>query len=186
MRTGELVRVETEAGYFVVRAWVTEGIRPGIVACSHHMGRWKLKEEGQRQMMATVSLDHRGDRWELKREKGVGPYESGDPDTQRIWWTDVGVHQNLTFPVHPDPISGMHCWHQAVRVKKAEPEDQHGDISGDTHAAREVYQRWLAMTRSADRYSPDGMRRPYWLLRPLKPAREVYRLPNQTELIGAD
>ena len=186
VRTGELVRVETEAGYFVVRAWVTEGIRPGIVACSHHMGRWKLKEEGQRQMMATVSLDHRGDRWELKREKGVGPYESGDPDTQRIWWTDVGVHQNLTFPVHPDPISGMHCWHQAVRVKKAEPEDQHGDISGDTHAAREVYQRWLAMTRSADRYSPDGMRRPYWLLRPLKPAREVYRLPNQTELIGAD
>ena len=25
-----------------VKAWVTEGIRPGVVACSHHMGRWKL------------------------------------------------------------------------------------------------------------------------------------------------
>jgi anaerobic selenocysteine-containing dehydrogenase len=35
---GDLVRVETEIGYFVVRAWVTEGIRPGVVACSHHMG----------------------------------------------------------------------------------------------------------------------------------------------------
>jgi anaerobic selenocysteine-containing dehydrogenase len=34
VRTGDLVRVETEIGYFVVRAWVTEGIKPGIVACS--------------------------------------------------------------------------------------------------------------------------------------------------------
>jgi TorA maturation chaperone TorD len=40
--TGDLVRVETELGHFVVKAWVTEGIRPGVVACSHHMGRWRL------------------------------------------------------------------------------------------------------------------------------------------------
>jgi hypothetical protein len=33
------LRVETEIGYYVVRAWVTEGIRPGIVACSCIMGR---------------------------------------------------------------------------------------------------------------------------------------------------
>ena len=39
VRTGDLVRVETEIGYFVVHAWVTEGIRPDVVACSHHMGR---------------------------------------------------------------------------------------------------------------------------------------------------
>ena len=41
-RTGDLVRVETEIGYFVAKAWITEGIRPGVVACSHHMGRWRL------------------------------------------------------------------------------------------------------------------------------------------------
>lgn len=182
VRTGELVRVETEIGYFVVRAWVTEGIKPGIVACSHHMGRWKLKEAGQRQMMATVSLAHEGDRWGLKREKGVAPYESADADTLRIWWTDVGVHQNLTFPVHPDPISGMHCWHQAVRVTKAEAGDAYGDISVDTEKSHEVYLKWLAQTRSAEKFSPDGTRRPYWLLRPLKPAREFYRLPDGQQL----
>jgi anaerobic selenocysteine-containing dehydrogenase len=186
VRTGDLVRVETEIGYFIVRAWVTEGIRPGVVACSHHMGRWKLTEEGQRQMMATVALDHQGSRWGLKRERGVAPYRSSDPDTLRIWWTDVGVHQNLTFPVHPDPVSGMHCWHQAVRVHRAAPEDRYGDISVDTQTAREVYKRWLGMTRPADKYSPDGTRRPYWLLRPLKPAREFYRLPDQQELIGVE
>ncbi len=185
-RTGDLVRVETEIGHFVVRAWLTEGIRPGIVACSHHMGRWKLTEEGQRQLMATVALDRQGDRWALKRGRGVAPYESSDADTLRIWWTDVGVHQNLTFPVHPDPVSGQHCWHQAVRVRAAGPEDRYGDISVDTHKAREVHRKWLAMTRPADRYSPDGTRRPYWLMRPLKPAREFYRLPDESELVGVE
>ena len=182
VRTGDLVRVETESGYFVVRAWVTEGIKPGIVACSHHMGRWKLKDEaGQRQLMATVSLGRQGGEWGMRRERGVAPYESSDADTLRIWWTDVGVHQNLTFPVHPDPVSGMHCWHQAVRVRRAEPADAYGDIHVDTEKSRAVYHEWLAATRPADRFSPDGTRRPYWLLRPLKPAREVYRLPAEPE-----
>ncbi|HEX8069032.1 MAG TPA: molybdopterin-dependent oxidoreductase [Pyrinomonadaceae bacterium] len=183
--TGDLVRVETEIGHFVVRAWVTEGIKPGIVACSHHMGRWKLKEQGQRQLMATVALAHEGDRWGLSRERGVAPYASADPDTLRIWWSDVGVHQNLTFPVHPDPVSGQHCWHQAVRVKKAEPGDAYGDIHVDTEKARAVYRKWLTEARPADRYSPDGTRRPYWLLRPLKPARDVYRLPAEPEPVEA-
>jgi anaerobic selenocysteine-containing dehydrogenase len=179
VHTGDLLRVETEIGYYVVRAWVTEGIRPGIVACSHHMGRWKLSEQGQRQLMATVKLDHNGTEWGLKREKGAEPYESSDPDTLRIWWSDVGVHQNMTFPVHPDPISGMHCWHQAVRVTRAQAEDKTGDVFVDTQKSREVYKKWLRMTRPADKYSPDGTRRPYWMLRPLKPAREFYNLPQE-------
>ncbi|MDQ3803644.1 MAG: molybdopterin-dependent oxidoreductase [Acidobacteriota bacterium] len=186
VKTGELVRVETEIGHFVVRAWVTEGIRPGIVACSHHMGRWKLKEEGERQMMATVALDREGSAWGMRRERGVGPYESSDPDTSRVWWSDVGVHQNLTFPVHPDPVSGMHCWHQAVRVRKAEPGDSYGDIFVDTAQSRRVYRAWLQFTRPADLHSPDRTRRPYWLLRPLKPARDFYKLPAEPEPVAGD
>ena len=181
VRTGDLVRVETEIGYFVVKAWVTEGIRPGVVGCSHHMGRWKLTNDGQRQLMATVGLERRGTRWIMNRKKGVEAYESADADSQRIWWTDAGVHQNLTFPVHPDPISGMHCWHQAVRVTRATANDRYGDIVVDTDKAHAVYKKWLEATHPADRFSPDGTRRPYWFLRPLKPAREVYRLPKTSE-----
>src|SRR5207244_5606316 len=96
-----------------------------------------------------------------------------------IWWNDVGVHQNLTFPVHPDPISGMHCWHQAVRVRKAEPTDKYADIHVDTAKSHEVYQKWLAQTRPADEYSPTGEPRPYWMLGPLRPAREFYNFPSQ-------
>jgi ferredoxin len=107
----------------------------------------------------------------------VEPFASSDPDTGRIWWTDAGVHQNLSFAVQPDPVSGMHCWHQAVRVRKAEPGDRYGDVSVDTSKSRQAYAEWLAKTRPAQRFSPDGTRRPYWLLRPLKPGREVFRLP---------
>ena len=176
---GDLVRVETEIGAFVVKAWVTEGIRPGVVACSHHMGRWRLAgtEHGQRQVMATVDLSRRAGRWQMTRVAGVGPYESADPDTARIWWSEVGVHQNLTVPVHPDPVSGQHCWHQAVRVRLAGPGEAYGDITVDTDKAHEVYRRWLALTRPADRHSPDGTRRPHWLMRPLKPARAAFALP---------
>jgi anaerobic selenocysteine-containing dehydrogenase len=178
--SGDLVRVETEIGAFVVKAWVTEGIRPGVVACSHHMGRWKpATEQGQRQMMATVDLERADDRWSLRRRSGVGPYDSQDPDTSRIWWTDVGVHQNLTFPVHPDPVSGQHCWHQAVRVRRAEAGEAAGDIHVDAARSRDVYERWLAMTRRADHVSPDGTRRPFWLMRPLKPAKDVFALPDR-------
>jgi len=178
VKTGELVRVETETGYFVVKAWVTEGIRPGVVACSHHMGRWKLHDHGQRQLMSSVNLDHAGDAWKLKREKGVEPFVSKDPDTKRIWWTDAGVHQNLTFAVHPDPISGQHCWHQAVRVRKADPSDEYGTVWVDTRKAHELYREWLRKARSARKYSPDKTRRPYWLMRPLKPARKYFQLQD--------
>ena len=178
--TGDLVRVETEIGYFVAKAWVTEGIRPGVVACSHHMGRWRLDggPRGAGAMAATVDLRRGAGGWRMERRAPVRRYASADPDTQRFWWSDTGVHQNLTFPVHPDPISGMHCWHQAVRVRPADPADAHGDIAVDTAEAREVYRRWLALTRPAGQVSPDGTRRPRWLMRPLKPASGAFRLPG--------
>jgi anaerobic selenocysteine-containing dehydrogenase len=177
---GDLVRVQTDIGYFVAKAWITEAIRPGVVACSHHMGRWRTADQQGHVggMMATVDLQHDGDDWRMQRVKGVRPYASSDPDTQRIWWSDTGVHQNLTFPVHPDPISGMHCWHQAVRVVRAGPQDQAGDIAVDTAKARKVYAEWLAMTRPAGRESPQGMRRPSWLMRPLKPSAEAFLVPG--------
>ena len=54
------------------------------------------------------------------------------------WWSESGVHQNITFPVHPDPMSGMHCWHQRVRVQKADAADRFGDIVVDRGRARAV------------------------------------------------
>ena len=62
-------------------------------------------------------------------------------------------------------------------MRRAVPGDRPGDVSVDTAKSREAYVEWLARTRPAAQYSPDGTRRPYWLLRPLKPGRDAYKLP---------
>ena len=60
-RPGDLVKVRTRIGYFVTRAWVTEGIRPGVLGMSHHLGRWRLHEElGNRNASALVTIDRQG------------------------------------------------------------------------------------------------------------------------------
>jgi anaerobic selenocysteine-containing dehydrogenase len=174
VKSGDLVRVETEIGYFVDKVWVTEGIRPGVIACSHHLGRWRLAEgDGTNRIAsALVDLKETGGEWSIRQIHGVQPYKSSDPDTERIWWTDAGVHQNLTFPVQPDPVSGMHCWHQKVTVTKAQSGDRYGDVHVDTRKSHEVYKRWLAMTRPAT----GEWRRPGWMLRPFRPDVSAYRL----------
>jgi anaerobic selenocysteine-containing dehydrogenase len=175
VETGALVRVTTRIGHFVNRAWVTEGIRPGVVACSHHLGRWRLpgKPGTDRWASAPVELTTEGTRWRVRRAGDVAPWASSDPDSGRVWWTDGGVHQNLTLPVQPDPVSGMHCWHQAVRVERAHEGDRYGDVEVDTARSFEVYREWLALAKPAPR--ADGLRRPEWLARAVRPSPRAYR-----------
>lgn len=175
VKTGDMLRVETEIGYFVDRVWATEAIRPGVIACSHHLGRWRLHEDkgSDRWNSAVVSLNKSGSTWRMDQLHGPVPWESSDPDSKRIWWRESGVHQNLTFPVQPDPISGAHCWHQKVRVGRPSGQDAYGACVVDTEKSRQVFRKWLKLTRPAP--GPDGSRRPHWLMRPLKPQPEAYR-----------
>jgi anaerobic selenocysteine-containing dehydrogenase len=176
LKDGDLVKVQTEIGYFVNKIWSTEGIRPGVLACSHHMGRWRLDQnQGSRWVSALVKIEHlENGTYRMRHLEGVKPFASQDPDSSRIWWSDGGVHQNLTFPVHPDPISGMHCWHQKVRLEKASAEDRYGDVFVDTNKSHAIYKEWLGLTRPAP--GPNGLRRPLWLTRPVRPAEEMFYL----------
>ncbi|GAC1428672.1 MAG: molybdopterin-dependent oxidoreductase [Ktedonobacteraceae bacterium] len=184
VQSGDLIRVTTDIGYYVNRAWVTEGIRPGVVACSHHMGRWRLETNmgADRWASAKVALGKGQDGiWHMRQTEGVRPYESKDPDSSRIFWRESGVHQNLTFPVHPDPVSGMHCWHQKVTVTPAHAGDRYADISVDPAKAQAVYEQWMAMTRPQT-HRADGLRRPLWMLRPYRPANSAFkRMPVGTK-----
>jgi hypothetical protein len=167
--------VSTDIGHFVNRVWIAEGMRPGVVACSHHLGRWRLFEDvgTDRWASALVAREEISPGvFRFRRLADIAPFASNDPDSKRIWWTDGGVHQNLTFPVHPDPVSGMHCWHQAVRVERALPADRYGDVQVDTEKSMQVYREWLGLTRP-----PTGkLRRPLWLARAVRPADDAYRL----------
>jgi hypothetical protein len=175
MATGDLVKVHTEIGWFVISLWVTEGLKPGVVACSHHLGRWRQEKDEavERWASAVVSIEEpEPGKWRLRVKEAAGPWASPDPDTQRIWWSDTGVHQNLTFPVHPDPVSGMQCWHQVVKVEGAGPDDRYGDVFVDTALAHEVYLRWKGLCRPAP--GPGNLRRPLWFARVARPQPDAY------------
>ncbi len=176
VETGDLVRIETDIGYFVNEVWVTESIKPGIVAMSHHMGQWKIdrddvdaetEEGGDPYGKVTVDLDNQQNKWGMRQTEGISPFESSDADSERVWWTDGGVAQNLTHAPHPDPVSGMHCWHQEVRVRPALEDDHYGDIYVDTERSMEIYREWLDDATTEP--GPNGLRRPKWLKRPVAP-----------------
>ena len=178
LKSNDLVRVTTDIGYFVDKIWVTESIKPGIVACSHHIGRWRRpQDQGNRWATETVNIENFGNgHWKLTKKEGIRPFKSADKDSSRIFWSDGGVHQNITHGVHPDPISGMHCWHQKVKLEKAYTDDSYGDIFVDTNKSHEIYKQWLAMTRPAP--GPDGLRRPLWFARALRPADETFYIKD--------
>jgi anaerobic selenocysteine-containing dehydrogenase len=170
-KSGDLLRVSTAIGYLVNRVWVTDAIAPGVIACSHHLGRWRLnKNEGSRWGAVRVEFNRTKEGVLMRYAEPPAPFKSADPDTSRIWWTDSGVHQNLAFPVQADPVSGNNCWHQKVKVEKAWNVDRYGDVFVSPARSREVIREWLAKTRP----STGNLRRPLWLDRPFRPAPEAF------------
>ena len=78
----------------------------------------------------------------------------------------------MAFGVQTDPVSGMQCWHQKVRVSEAGEDDRFGDVQVDLAKSDKVYESWLARARPAE----GPLRRPLWLNRPLHPDPEAYRI----------
>ncbi len=177
-KTGDLVKMNTDIGYFIDKVWVTQAMKPGVVACSHHIGRWRREQDktGNRWATNTVSIKNDGNGgWKMNTMAGISPFESDDKDSARIFWKDGGVHQNITHAVHPDPISGMHTWHQRVRIEKPGEGEGYGDIFVDTNKSHEVFKEWLAMTRPAS----GKLRRPLWFKRAFRPDDSAYIIEDK-------
>jgi len=172
---GDLLKIETEIGWFVDKVWVTEGIKPGVVGCSHHIGRWRRSQDaGNRFLTNTVSIEDTGNgKMRMRTVSGIEPWKSDDPDTNRIWWRDGGVHQNITHAVQPDPISGAHCWLQKVRLSRPSEGEEYGDIEVDRQKSFEYYKRWNKWAKDRETH-PRGERRPLWMKRPLAPRKEHF------------
>ena len=172
---GDLLKITTEIGWFVDKIWVTESIKPGIIACSHHIGRWRRgQDSGNRFMTNTVNIENCGKGiWKMNTIDGVQSWQSDDSDTNRIWWNDGGVHQNITHAVNPDPISGAHCWLQKVTISKPNNNEKYGDILVDTNASFEHFKKWNNLAKDRETH-PDRLRRPLWLSRPLTPKKEQF------------
>jgi anaerobic selenocysteine-containing dehydrogenase len=231
-KRGDAIRVRIvdsvsglDSGYFVAMAVPTEGVLPGTLACSHHGGRWKLKNytdipngvsDGKvagtvapRDMtnaefmaespkdagaegaqikiedysgkignnsfgipLAEIQMD--GKEGKMKYVEGIHPFKSErfaeyNRDSDNIWWDGLsGSWQNAVAPTHPDPISGMHCWHQKVILEPAQSGDKIGDIFVNYENNFKTYQAWRDdLTRGLD--SNSKWRRPAHIKRPWVP-----------------
>jgi hypothetical protein len=110
--------------------------------------------------------------------KGIESWKSDDPDTNRIWWRDGGVHQNITHAVQPDPISGAHCWLQKVKLSKPSPDEKYGDIEVDTQKSFEYYKKWNKWAKERETH-PRRERRPLWMKRPLSPQKKNWYIDEE-------
>lgn len=170
--TGMAVTVETELGHFVTRAWVTEGVLPRTVACNLRRGRWRLTSEPGAPDVAEMALNLDGEYRQLSRAER--PRTESDPR----WWSESAVPALMAIGVHPDPVTGAHCWMSAVRVRAARVDELPGDVTVDLARSQRVFEQWRSRARPAATVSPDGNRRPTWLIRALRPVTEAYRLPE--------
>jgi len=179
---GELLKIKTEIGWFVDKVWVTESIKPGVIGCSHHIGRWRRKQDaGNRFMTNEVKIEDRGDgKMRMRTVSGVESWDSEDPDTSRIWWRDGGVHQNITHAVQPDPISGHHCWLQKVWLSKPGEDELYGDVEVDMEKSMAHYKKWNEWAKERETH-PRGERRPLWFKRPLAPRPEHFIMKAHKE-----
>ncbi|MBT4520233.1 MAG: molybdopterin-dependent oxidoreductase [Halieaceae bacterium] len=121
---GDLVRVSSDAGYLVTRAWLTQGIHPQVVGLSTSVGR---------------SSYGRVSRANPEAETIFAKASQHDDDIDHnLWWRDAGVNPNDIIPISTDADSGVQAWNDTVvTVSAAEPGDEYGDIqvSNDKHMA---------------------------------------------------
>jgi anaerobic selenocysteine-containing dehydrogenase len=179
-----------ESGYFIAMAVPTEGTMPGVTACSHHAGRWKLKNAidipGFEQKLGVMGLGAPlydmtmdGKIGTLKPTQGIDEgvmenrsgwqFKEYNKDLDNIWWDGLsGAWQNAVAPSHPDPIAGNHAWHQKIRIELAGKDDTIGDIYVNYENNMKVYQAWRdKLTRPLD--ESDTLRRPVHIKRPAVP-----------------
>jgi hypothetical protein len=115
-----------------------------------------------------------GKEGKLKYVEGIVPFHADrfaeyNKDSGNIWWDGLSCSwQNAVASVHPDPISGMHCWHQKVILTPAEAGDKIGDIYVNYENNFKIYQGWRdILTRPLD--NDDKLRRPQHIKRPWVP-----------------
>jgi anaerobic selenocysteine-containing dehydrogenase len=119
--------------------------------------------------VAEIQMD--GKVGKLKYVEGIKGFETkrfGDynRDSMNVWWDGLsGSWQNAVAAPHPDPVSGMHCWHHKVILEPAQPGDKIGDIFVNYDNNLKVYQAWRdTLTRGLD--SNSTIRRPRHIKRP--------------------
>jgi anaerobic selenocysteine-containing dehydrogenase len=95
---GDSITVTSSVGSITIKVRVTEGVHPGVIAISNHLGHWAYGEYAS-----------------LKKS----PFQVCEPGCAEIWWKEIGTHPNWIIPNAGDPIAGGLRWMDTVvKVKK--------------------------------------------------------------------
>ncbi len=113
---GELVRVSSRVGYLVTRAFLTQTIRPDVLAMHRDGGHWSI---------GGIANGKAGPKHE-------SPEISTDQDiNHNLWWADMGVHpMDIIEPVF-DAKGGSGALATAVKLGKAAKGDEYGMVNVD-------------------------------------------------------
>ncbi|MBF0369027.1 MAG: molybdopterin-dependent oxidoreductase [Magnetococcales bacterium] len=127
---GELVRVTSDVGYLVTRAWATQGIHPKVVGISTSVGRTAYGRVAKADSTA--------------HEPFADPGQQDLDIDDNLWWRDGGVNPNDIIPLAIDPESGVQAWNDTVvAVAPAKPGDQYGEIKVDNEKHVAIYKKRL-------------------------------------------
>mgnify|MGYP001166560773 CR=1 FL=1 len=126
----DLVRVRSDVGHMVTKAWVTQGIHPRVVGVSTSVGRSAYGRVAQADPDANAPFAHEGQ-------------EDLDID-ENLWWRDAGINPNDIIPLAIDPESGAQTWNDTVvTVSPAKSGDKYGDIKVDNAKHFAIYKKLL-------------------------------------------
>lgn len=98
IKRGDKVKITSSVGSITSRAWLTQGVRPNVVA----MGAC-------------------GGHWESSRIARGKAFKSHDPNSELLWWGKHGngTHPHHIIPVSSDPLGGGQAWMDTkVRLEK--------------------------------------------------------------------
>ena len=131
IKDNSLIRVTTEVGYMVTRAFLTQGIHPQVVGISTSVGRSSYGRVAQADPNAHTPF---------------AKAEMEDPDIDdNLWWRDAGTNPNDIIPLAIDPESGIQTWNDTVvTISPAESDDKYGDIQADNAKHFAIYKQSLA------------------------------------------
>ncbi|MCK5876217.1 MAG: molybdopterin-dependent oxidoreductase [Candidatus Marithrix sp.] len=126
IRDNSLVRVTTEVGFLVTKAFLTQGIHPQVVGISTSVGRSSYGRVAQADPDAHTKFTKKG---------------KEDPDIDdNLWWRDAGTNPNDIIPLALDPNSGIQTWNDTVvTISPAEAGDKYGDIQVDNAKHFAIY-----------------------------------------------
>jgi thiosulfate reductase/polysulfide reductase chain A len=98
IKTGDEILLQSPVGQVKIKAHLTEGVHPEVIAIANSLGHW-----------------------EYGRIARAEQFESEDPDTKFIWWEKQGkgVHPNFVIPLSIDPVGKGQCWMDTkVKIRK--------------------------------------------------------------------